>query len=66
MKFVVTAAGQDQSVLQRHWDPLPHGSLLPVGEVPGTHTSRGLLDLQPPSAPTAFLPIKCLFFLCLS
>lgn len=66
MKFVMTAAGQDRSSLHSHWDPLPHGSLMLVGEVASTHISRVLLDLQPSSAPTAFLSLKYLFSLCLS
>lgn len=57
----MTAAGQDRSGLQHHWDLLPHGSLSSLGEVPSTRISRALLDLQPPSAPITFLIVKCPF-----
>lgn len=64
--YVVTAAGQDQSGLHPHWNPFPHGFPLPEGEVPIMSIPMALLDFQPPSAPTPFLSIKCLFSLFLS
>lgn len=65
VRYVVTAAGQDQSGLQPHWNPLPHGFPHQRERCPSC-SSQGrcwtcslLLHLRPSS------PLNASFSLCL-